>query len=237
VTLYASGRQQAGENLAELLGRRPAGLSPPIQMTDALASNTAHAAEVWVSHCLTHARRKFYEIREFFPEVCERVLRDLGTIYHQEAVAHQQQMTPDQRLVHHQKHSAPVLAGLRHWLGQQLGQSQIEPNSSLGRAVRYLLGYWEALTQLLRLPRAPLDNNPAERALTPPILNRRNVYFYKTSCGALVGSLLMSLIRTCTQCGANPIAYLVALQQQSAEVRRHPHLWLPWNWRAQLAPG
>jgi transposase len=236
VTLYASGRQHAGENLAELLGRRPAGLSPPIQMTDALASNTTHRVEVRVSHCLAHARRKFYEIQEFFPEVCQRVLRDLGTIYHQEAVAHQQQMAPGERLAHHQKHSAPVLEGLRRWLGQQMEQSQIEPNSSLGRAVRYLLGHWEALTQFLRLPRAPLDNNPAERALKTPILNRKNAYFYKTTCGALVGSVLMSLIRTCARCGANPIAYLVALQQQATQVRQHPHLWLPWNWRAQLAP-
>jgi transposase len=237
VTLYESGRQHAGDNLAELLGRRPAGLSPPIPMTDALASNTAHPGEVWVSQCLAHARRKFYEIREFFPEVCGRVLQDLGTVYHQEAVARQQHLTPDERLAHHQRHSAPVLEELRQWLGQQLAQHQIEPNSSLGQAARYLLGHWEALTQFLRLPRAPLDNNPAEQALKTPILNRKNAYFYKTSCGALVGSLLMSLIRTCTQAAVNPIEYLVALQQQAAEVRKHPQRWLPWNWRDQLAPG
>ena len=237
VTLYESGRQHAGENLAELLGRRPDGLSPPIQMTDALASNTAHAVESWVSHCLAHARRKFYEIREFFPEVCERVLEDLGTVYHQEAVTQRQHLTPDERLAHHQKHSAPVLEDLRQWLGQQLDRRQIEPNSSLGQAVRYLLGHWEALTQFLRLPRAPLDNNPAERALKMPILNRKNAYFYKTSCGALVGSLLMSLIRTCAQATVNPIRYLVALEQHAAEVRKNPQGWLPWNWQDQSAPG
>jgi hypothetical protein len=103
--------------------------------------------------------------------------------------------------------------------------------------VRYLLGHWEALTKFLRLPRAPLDNNPAERALKTPILNRKNAYFYKTSCGALVGSLLMSLIRTCAQAAVNPIRYLVALEQHAAEVRKDPQGWLPWNWQDQSAPG
>jgi hypothetical protein len=236
VTLYESGRRHAGENLAELLRRRTPGLKPPIQMTDALASNQAHAAQVLVSHCLVHARRKFHEIREFFPEVCERVLRDLGRVYHQEALAQQQQLTDEERLAHHQQHSAPVMESLQQWLQQQMSQHPIEPNSSLGKAVRYLLGHWEALTQFVRIPRAPLDNNPAERALKTPILNRKNAYFYKTTCGALVGSLLMSLIRTCAQCGANPIDYLVAVQKHAAEVRHHPQLWLPWNWRDQPVP-
>jgi transposase len=82
-----------------------------------------------------------------------------------------------------------------------------------------------------------LDNNKAEQALKTPILNRKNAYFYKSSCGALVGSILMSVIRTCIQSAVNPVQYLVALQKQAAQVRQQPDRWLPWNWRAPPVSG
>jgi transposase len=41
IALFFTGRQHAGENLADLLARRAAALAPPIQMCDALPANTA----------------------------------------------------------------------------------------------------------------------------------------------------------------------------------------------------
>ena len=78
IYLYESGRKHAGDNLGDLLEGRPKDLGPPIQMTDALASNTSHSFQVIVTHCLLHARRLFFEIKEFFPEICGRVLDDIG---------------------------------------------------------------------------------------------------------------------------------------------------------------
>jgi transposase len=45
IALYCSGAKHAGENLAELLKRRPPGLAPLIQMCDALSWNTSHLPE------------------------------------------------------------------------------------------------------------------------------------------------------------------------------------------------
>src|SRR5438309_5219199 len=39
IALYFTGCKHAGENLAEVLKQRPPGLSPPIQMCDALSRN------------------------------------------------------------------------------------------------------------------------------------------------------------------------------------------------------
>ena len=39
IALYISGRRHAGENITGLLSNRPPPLSPPIQMSDALAAN------------------------------------------------------------------------------------------------------------------------------------------------------------------------------------------------------
>jgi transposase len=235
IHLYESGRSHAGENLEQLLRKRPQGLPPPIQMSDALASNASHSLPVQAVFCLAHARRRFYEIREFFPEVCQRVIEDMGRVYHSDALAKAQQMNPDQRLAFHRQQSAPILEELKRWLQQQWDQKQIEPNSSLGKATSYLLGHWEKLTGFLRIPGAPLDNNAAERALKTPILNRRNAYYFKTLSGAAVGSVLMSLIRTSTEAGANPIEYLTSLLKHPREVQQSPQLWLPWNYTQQPA--
>ena len=45
----------------------------------------------------------------------------------------------------------------------------MEPNSSLGGAISYLLKYRERLTLFLRVAGAPLDNNICERALKKAI--------------------------------------------------------------------
>ena len=59
--------------------------------------------------------------------------------------------------------------------------------------------------------------------------------FYKTRKGAEVGDIYMSLIHTCVLCGVNPFEYLQALQIHVDDVRAGPALWLPWNYREQLA--
>ena len=42
---------------------------------------------------------------------------------------------------------------------EQFEQRQVEPNSGLGKALRYLIGHWDELTLFLRKAGAPLDNN------------------------------------------------------------------------------
>jgi hypothetical protein len=235
IHLYESGRSHAGENLEELLRRRPEGLPLPIQMTDALASNTSHSVPIQSVFCLAHGRRRFHEIREFFPEVCQRVIEDIGRVYHVDSMAKAQNLDPDQRLAFHQQHSGPILEALKSWLEEQWDRKEIEPNSSLGKATSYLLGHWKKLTGFLRIPGSPIDNNKAERALKTPILNRKNAYYFKTLSGAAVASVLMSLIRTCTEAGGNPIEYLVSLLKHSRQVKKSPQHWLPWNYTRQLA--
>ena len=59
IALFFTGRQHAGENLADILRRRAAELAPPMQMCDALSRNLPklpEKLEVIVGHCLAHAR-------------------------------------------------------------------------------------------------------------------------------------------------------------------------------------
>ena len=114
-------------------------------------------------------------------------------------------------------------------------QRLVEPNSGLGKALRYLLKHWQELTLFLRKAGAPLDNNLCEQILKRAILHRKGSMFYKTVTGAETGDIYMSLIHTCRLCDVNPFDYLNALQQRAQEVIDAPARWLPWNFREQLA--
>ena len=237
IALFFTGRQHAGENLADVLRRRATELAPPLQMCDALSRNLPklpEKLEVIVGHCLAHARRRFVEVIENFPQPCQYVLEQLGTVYGHDATARQQAMTPEERLRYHQQHSAPVMEELRGWLNTQFAEKKVEPNSGLGMAMRYMLKHWERLTLFLRQPGAPLDNNIVERALKKAILHRKNSLFYKTANGARVGDLFMSLIHTCELSGANPFDYLTQLQRHAGDLVRNPRQWMPWNYQATL---
>jgi transposase len=234
IALFFSGRQHAGENLADVLARRQAELPPPIQMCDALARNLPGELKTLVANCLAHARRQFVDVAQQFPEECRHVLESLAVVYHNDAVARTRNLVPQERLLWHQAHSGPALEDLHGWLGQQLDQRRVEPNSGLGKAMAYLLRHWQKLTLFLRVPGAPLDNNLCERALKKAIRHRRNSLFYKTYHGAHVGDVFMSLIHTCELCGANPFNYLTQLERHADQSRVAPQNWMPWNYHATL---
>jgi len=238
IALYFTGGKHAGENLATVLAHRAATLPPPIQMCDALARNLPTfppAFETIVGYCLAHARRRFVNVTPAFPTDCRYVLETLGAVYQVDAQARAQGLSPEARLQRHQADSAPRLVELHVWLATQLDEHRIEPNSGLGQAISYFLKHWDRLTLFLRVPGAPLDNNICERALKKAILHRKNALFFKTTTGALVGDIYMSLIHTADLAGANAFDYLTALQRHAAELTQAPAAWMPWNYRQSLA--
>jgi transposase len=236
--LFFTGRQHAGENLTDLLKRRVAQMSEPIQMCDALSRNTpktANGVKILLAHCLAHGRRQFVDVAANFPQECGYVLESLGMVYGNEALAREQALDNEARLRFHQEYSGPLLEQLHRWLREQLEEAKTEPNSGLGKAISYLLKHWQPLTLFLREKGAPLDNNLCERALKKAILNRKNAMFYKTLNGALVGDLFMSLIHTCELNGVNSFRYITELQKHSSDVNRTPEDWMPWNYSETLA--
>jgi transposase len=234
MAVFVTGNQHAGENLADILQKRSAALPPPVQMCDALSRNLPKDFEVILSNCLAHGRRRFVEVEPNFPQQCAYVLETLEKVYENDAVSKQQNMTPDQRLHYHQQKSQPLMQDLNKWLSRQFDDKIVEPNSSLGQAIRYMLNHWTELTQFLRVPNAPLDNNLCERALKKAILHRKNSLFFKTEHGAYIGDLFMSLIHTCNLCKVNPFEYLKSLQQHSSELFRDPDKWMPWNYQQSI---
>ena len=96
MALFFTGHQHAGENLRDVLLKRAAGLAPPIQMCDGLARNEPElpdALKVILSNCNAHSRRQFVDVAAKLPEECRYVLEVFRDVYHNDAVAHRDEMT------------------------------------------------------------------------------------------------------------------------------------------------
>ena len=238
IALYFTGRQHAGENAAEVLRQRAGELPPAIQMCDALSRNQPKlgpGVELLLALCMAHGRRQFVEVVGSFPEECRYVLETLGSVYVHDAQARRLGLSAAERLKFHQQHSGPRMAQLEKWFERQFAERKTEPNSGLGKAITYFQRHWNGLTAFLRVAGAPLDNNICERALKKAVLHRKNALFYRTTHGAEVGDLFMSLIHTCELNQVNSFEYLIELQRHAAAVAAAPAQWMPWNYPETLA--
>ena len=128
IALFFSGRKHAGENIADVLAQRAAELPRPIQMCDALSRNLPRELDVVLGNCLAHGRRYWVEAAANFPEECRYILEILGKVYHNDAIARERAMTPDQRLKLHQTESAPLMDEMKGWLNKQVDEKLCEPN-------------------------------------------------------------------------------------------------------------
>jgi hypothetical protein len=229
IALYYSGRMYAGENLDQLLIKRADDLTEPILMADAENKNWSKKFRAIIAKCLAHGRRKFVDCSPAFPTECGKVLDDLAEIYCIDAQA--KAMTPEERLAHHQQLSLPIMTKLKQWMEEQIAVHKKEPNSSLGKAIKYMLKHWKYLTRFLDVAGCPVDNNFIERSLRKAVILRKNSLFYKTEHGAAIGDILLSIIETCALNKINPFDYLLTLVNNGREVRARPAAWLPWNYQ------
>jgi transposase len=156
VVLYFTGHAHAGQNLQQVLAHRAAQLDAPLQMCDALAANTAGDFATVLCHCLAHGRRQVVDVLEQFPQQGRHVLEWLGRVYFHDRQCRELQLDAAARLAHHQAHSRPLMQALKDWIDQRFQQREVEPNSGLGKALKYLLKHWSELTAFLRHAGAPL---------------------------------------------------------------------------------
>lgn len=237
--LFLTGEKHAGDNASAILEQRT-DEGPVIAMMDASPSNIPKKMSIDLTtrfilcFCLTHGRRKFFELFDSFEEQCDFVLEIIGQVYKHDADCKKNRLTPEQRLDYHQTHSQPLMDNLYTWLNNQLLFDRVEQNAALGKAIQYFLRHWQPLTTFLRVAGAPLDSSWAERTIKIAIRHRRNSLFYKTTRGAQVGDCLMSIIYTAQQNNVDPFEYLNTLQRYGPLVAENPEQWLPWNYQQNL---
>jgi transposase len=162
-----------------------------------------------LTHCWSHAKRKYEEIAEYWPVACAEIGALIGELYAIERLVPGpfpgDQAAQDLRRQLRQERSRPVLDRIRQWATVQVGL----PRSDFGKAVRYMLERWAGLTRFVDDPCVPLDNNAAERALRGPVVGRKNHYGSRSLRGTHVAALFYTLCETAKLAGIDPHAYLL----------------------------
>jgi transposase len=183
--------------------------------------------------CWAHLRRDFHDVWMSTKSVIAREALDrIGVLYDTERGINGQ--AADVRHAARQKLSKPKVASFFAWSKQQL--LRIPGKSDLAKAFRYGLSRREAFSLFLTDGRVAIDNNPAERALRPIGIGRKNWLFAGADTGAETLARAMTIIKTAKLNGIDPQAYLADILDRihDHKINRLDEL-LPWNWMPMAA--
>jgi len=104
------------------------------------------------------------------------------------------------------------------------------PKSQLGKALSYADKYWGKATLYVENGEWPIDNNPAENAIRPFVIGRKNWLFSNTVNGANASATLYSLIETAKLNMHEPYDYLRWLFSELPKLEGYDVEGLmPWN--------
>jgi len=182
--------------------------------------------------CWAHVRRKFDEARDKDPVFADEALAWIVRLYAIEKAAKERELSAEARGVLRREHAPAILAGFKEWLGVR--QTQVLPQSGMGKAIAYALGRWEALCRFLEDGRLELDNNRAERALRAVAVGRKNWMFVGNERGGTTAAVFYSLIATCKARGIDPKVYLHDVMLRLAE-GADPKTLTPRQWQSRYA--
>jgi transposase len=186
--------------------------------------------------CWAHARRKFVEAQKVQPKgktgKADWAINQIRKLYAVEKQA--KALDPEARQALREEKSRPLITQLRTWLDTSL--DQVIPKSTLGKALHYLDGQWNRLTRFLDDGLIPLDNNPAENAIRPYVVGRKNWLFSHTPSGAQASAAIYSLIETAKVNGLSPYEYLQFVFETLPTLGDDDDLntLLPWQWKDTL---
>ena len=180
--------------------------------------------------CLAHARRKFVEALECQDPESEFIVGEIRKLYWLEKRARDEALTPTQRQALRAEKARPILNALHPYL-VTLSDKTL-PQSPLGKAVRYTLNEWSALTRYLEDGRLEIDNNLTENAIRPSAVGKKNWLFIGHPEAGWRAAVIYSLTVSCQRRGIDPEKYLCDVLQRLPGLKQSElHTLLPANWK------
>jgi len=182
--------------------------------------------------CWAHARRYFHKALESDQARMGPALLLIAQLYRVEKQA--RLLAPEDRLEVRQLQSRPILDKLHEYLLEI--QVEVLPKSPEGRAVRYALKNWKALTRYSEDGNLEIDNNGTERTIRGVAVGRGNWMFFGSDIGGSTAAVLRSFVASCQRIHVDPFAWFkdVLARIASHSINRIPEL-LPHNWAAAQA--
>jgi transposase len=180
--------------------------------------------------CWSHARRKFVDALEDQPDQARMVVNEVRKLYMVERHARDECLTAEQRHHVRQQTSLPILRALRPAL--ETLRDKVLPQSPLGKAARYCLSEWSALSRYLADGRLEIDNNLTENAIRPSAVGKKNWLFIGHPEAGWRSAVIYSIVVSCRRRGIEPWDYLRdALTRLPTMKQADLASVLPANWK------
>ena len=156
--------------------------------------------------CWAHIRRKFFEAEAGDPALRTWVLEQIQQLFSIEEIAWI--LPPIERLQLRQDRSVPIIDSLIDRIKKRLTEGIVLPKSKFKEALGYFCSLIPYLKNYTHHASARLDNNPAERAIRPLAIGRKNWLFLGSAESGKAVATLLSLVQTCRALNINPRTYL-----------------------------
>jgi transposase len=184
---------------------------------------------VWCP-CWAHIRRKFFEAEAGDPTLRTWILEQIQQLFALEAIAWT--VSAEERLRIRQVQEIPLIDALIDRVKERLVRGAILPKSKFKEALCYFSSLVPHLKNYTRHSEARFDNNPAERAIRPLAIGRKNWLFVGSEESGESAATLLSLTQTCRALKIHPQIYLedvfrrIMVHSQSKLSELLPDEWL-----------
>ena len=176
--------------------------------------NPLYAAGATHVGCWAHARRNFFEAKESDPVRAHEALARIRLLYAVEAEAKTKELRGTALAGYRRERAGPALQSFADWLAAEV--PRVLPKSKIGEAIGYAANQWSTLTRYLEDGRLTIDNSPAEQALRPLAVGRRNWLHIAGDGGLKSAAVLLSIAASAKRHGVNPWAYVRQVLTESA---------------------
>ncbi len=177
------------------------------------------------ANCWAHVRRYWLKANsrngQIGVDYCDQLYRLEREFKH---------LSPSKRRKRRQKFSKPIVDAFFQWIEE----SPFFGNNAIGKAATYTLKLEDGLRAFLYDGRIEMDNNPAENAIRPSVIGRKNWMFSVSEAGAEANAICLSMAETAKANGIDFYQYLEKLLTElpSLAIHRTPEIlnqYMPWS--------
>lgn len=177
------------------------------------------------ANCWAHCRRYWLKADSKNGQIgvgyCDELYRLEGKFKH---------LSPSKRRKSRQKYSKPIVEKFFDWVER----SPFYGKSALAKAAEYTLNRANGLKAFLNDGRIEIDNNPAENAIRPNVIGRKDWLFSVSEAGAKANAICLSIAETAKSNGVDFYEYIKKLLTDlpNLDFHQNPEIlnqYMPWS--------
>ena len=182
--------------------------------------------------CAAHSRRKFHKALKSGDRAAIWFIGQFRQLYRLERQS--RELSPEQRHELRQRTAPQIWAAMKQ--RAEALRPGLLPQSSLGKAVSYLLNEYDSLIGYLQSGHYEIDNNLVENSIRSPAVGRRRWLFIGHPDAGWRSAVVYSFIISCRRRGINPQSYLTDVLRRlpAMNITQIADL-LPERWKAALS--